>query len=179
LVGFGADCVCASCKPAYVQRLREGAPTASANVAPEGEVFGGFWQRVAAFLIDLIITNILVFTVLGTILAFTRTVGAGTPPDETHSWMNFISYGLPLFYHSIFNWRLAATPGKMLFGLKVVTPMGFRITFGTAVARYLSLFLSGLMLGFGFLMAAFDDEKRALHDRICNTRVIRAAKPIF
>jgi hypothetical protein len=24
----------------------------------------------------------------------------------------------------------------------------------------------------GYIMAAFDDQKRALHDRICNTRVI-------
>jgi uncharacterized RDD family membrane protein YckC len=26
----------------------------------------------------------------------------------------------------------------------------------------------------GYLMAAFDDQKRALHDRICDTRVVRA-----
>ena len=33
--------------------------------------------------------------------------------------------------------------------------------------------LSGMILGIGYLMAAFDDEKRALHDRICDTRVVR------
>jgi hypothetical protein len=33
--------------------------------------------------------------------------------------------------------------------------------------------LSFLTLYIGFIMAAFDIEKRALHDRICSTRVIR------
>jgi hypothetical protein len=33
--------------------------------------------------------------------------------------------------------------------------------------------LSSLTLAIGYIMAAFDDEKRSLHDRICDTRVIR------
>jgi uncharacterized RDD family membrane protein YckC len=33
--------------------------------------------------------------------------------------------------------------------------------------------LSAILLGIGYLMIAFDDEKRALHDRICDTRVIK------
>jgi uncharacterized RDD family membrane protein YckC len=28
-------------------------------------------------------------------------------------------------------------------------------------------------MGIGFIMAAFDDERRTLHDRICETRVVR------
>jgi len=30
-----------------------------------------------------------------------------------------------------------------------------------------------LLVGIGYLMVAWDPEKRALHDRICDTRVIR------
>jgi uncharacterized RDD family membrane protein YckC len=30
-----------------------------------------------------------------------------------------------------------------------------------------------MIFAIGYIMAAFDDEKRALHDRICSTRVIR------
>ena len=34
--------------------------------------------------------------------------------------------------------------------------------------------LSSLTLGIGYIMVAFDDEKRGLHDRdICDTRVVR------
>jgi uncharacterized RDD family membrane protein YckC len=30
-----------------------------------------------------------------------------------------------------------------------------------------------MTLTIGYIMAAFDSQKRALHDRICDTRVIR------
>jgi uncharacterized RDD family membrane protein YckC len=33
--------------------------------------------------------------------------------------------------------------------------------------------LSGFTFYIGFIIAAFDPEKRALHDHICGTRVIR------
>ena len=33
--------------------------------------------------------------------------------------------------------------------------------------------LSGLLLNIGYLIAAFDEEKRAMHDHMCDTRVIK------
>ncbi|HET6371045.1 MAG TPA: RDD family protein, partial [Nitrospiria bacterium] len=42
-----------------------------------------------------------------------------------------------------------------------------------ACGRYFAEILSGIILCIGYIMAAFDDEKRALHDRICGTRVIK------
>ena len=35
-------------------------------------------------------------------------------------------------------------------------------------------FLSGVILSIGFIMAGIDKEKRALHDMLCDTRVIYA-----
>ena len=32
--------------------------------------------------------------------------------------------------------------------------------------------VSGIILLIGYIIAGFDDEKRALHDRVCDTRVI-------
>ena len=61
----------------------------------------------------------------------------------------------------------------MLMGVKVVTATGGPISVGRAFARYFAQILSGLILCIGFIMAAFDDQKRALHDHICSTRVIR------
>ena len=69
-----------------------------------------------------------------------------------------------------------ATPGKMACGLKVVSPDGGPVSYGKACGRFFAEMLSGLTLGIGYIMVAFDDEKRALHDRICNTRVIRKAR---
>jgi len=33
-----------------------------------------------------------------------------------------------------------------------------------------------LIFGSGFIMAGFDDQKRTLHDRICDTRVIKSGE---
>ncbi|MCA9115147.1 MAG: RDD family protein [Planctomycetaceae bacterium] len=66
-----------------------------------------------------------------------------------------------------------ATRGKNSSKLFVVDMNGERLTFGKATARFLvKYFLSGPMTLYGgYLMAAFDKDGRALHDRICGTMV--------
>jgi uncharacterized RDD family membrane protein YckC len=66
-----------------------------------------------------------------------------------------------------------ATPGKMALGLKIVRPDGGPISAGRAVGRYFAEILSALTLMIGYMMAGWDSEKRALHDRIADTRVIK------
>ena len=65
-----------------------------------------------------------------------------------------------------------ATPGKMAVGIKVVRLSGERISLARGIGRYFATILSGLILGIGFLMAAFTDRKQALHDMICDTLVV-------
>ena len=43
---------------------------------------------------------------------------------------------------------------------------------GRAVGRYFAQWLSAFILYIGYIIAGFDSEKRALHDHICDTRVI-------
>jgi hypothetical protein len=75
-------------------------------------------------------------------------------------------------YESYFLATRGATPGKILCYMKVVTPDGSKIDTGTAIGRYCARLLSELTMTIGMLMAAFDREKRSLHDRIVGTRVI-------
>ena len=72
--------------------------------------------------------------------------------------------------------KFGATPGKMALGLKVVRAGGSPVSIGLAFGRYFAKMLSGFILLIGYIMAAFDVQKRALHDMICNTRVIRAPR---
>ena len=65
------------------------------------------------------------------------------------------------------------TLGKKALGLRVVNPEGDSIGYLRAFARYVGKIISGFILCIGFIMAAFDDEKRALHDRMVNSRVVR------
>jgi uncharacterized RDD family membrane protein YckC len=75
-------------------------------------------------------------------------------------------------YETVLIGKYGATLGKMACKIKVVTAEGGRVSYLLAFGRYFAKILSAMILMIGYLMAAFDDEKRALHDRICNTRVI-------
>jgi uncharacterized RDD family membrane protein YckC len=81
---------------------------------------------------------------------------------------------LVIAYEVYFLSTRGATPGKMVFGLKVVRADGSGISRGLAAGRYFASWVSSITLGIGYIMAGMDEEKRALHDRICDTRVIYA-----
>jgi uncharacterized RDD family membrane protein YckC len=66
-----------------------------------------------------------------------------------------------------------ATPGKMALGLKILRSGGEKLTIGRIIGRYFATILSALPLLLGYIVAAFDDEKRTFHDRIVDTRVIK------
>jgi uncharacterized RDD family membrane protein YckC len=171
LVRFGAATVCANCKDAYAQRLRETGQVAGARV------YGGFWIRFLAVFIDgiaLWIVNFAIQTVTSTRIN-PGDVGNLALVMSTFGINFLISIGLQCLYESFFIVRFGATPGKMIFKLKVITPDGGPISWGRAVARYFAKILSGITLMIGYIMAAFDPEKRALHDYIVGTRVIRTA----
>jgi uncharacterized RDD family membrane protein YckC len=57
--------------------------------------------------------------------------------------------------------------------LYVVRTDGSRVGIGRALARYLAYVPSAIILGGGFLMIAWRQDKRGLHDLICDTVVIR------
>jgi len=48
------------------------------------------------------------------------------------------------------------------------------VSYGRAAGRYFAKMLSGIIMGIGYIMAGFDSQKRALHDMICDTRVIKS-----
>lgn len=173
LVRFGAATVCAECKPAYIQRLRKGVAT---RQTPR---YAGFWRRFLAVLLDGFIQSIVVLP-----LRYGMWILAGSPvlPFRTMpfgmAWMGFWSWGtvmayaLEIAYSVYFVSQRGATPGKMIVGAKIVTAHGGAVSVGRAFARYFALYLGWITFGIGFIMAAFDDQKRALHDHICNTRVV-------
>ena len=61
----------------------------------------------------------------------------------------------------------------MAMGLRVVTSDGQRLSFLNATGRYFAKILSAIILCIGFIMIAFTDRKRGLHDMIAGTLVIK------
>ena len=84
-----------------------------------------------------------------------------------------LSVALYSGYDTFFVGKYAATPGKMALGLMVVRSDGSRLTYWRAFARFWAEILSRITIGIGYIIAGFDDEKRTLHDHICDTRVVK------
>ena len=166
LARFGDRLICANCKIAYAQKLREGVASAATLI------YAGFWIRFAAVLLDGIILFVAGVVVQLLFAPMTRS-GRMDLMLMALGFEYLIGMIIGATYEGLFVSRLGATPGKMALDLKVVRPDGERLTYGRALGRYFGTMLSGLIVGIGYIMAAFDDEKRALHDRICDTRVIR------
>ena len=88
--------------------------------------------------------------------------------------LNGASFVIAWLYFAFFeSSERGATVGKMAMGLRVVTSDGQRLSFMHATGRYFAKLLSALILFIGFIMIAFTDKKRGLHDMIAGTLVIK------
>jgi uncharacterized RDD family membrane protein YckC len=117
----------------------------------------GFWIRMLALLIDLIL------------------VGVAT------SWLHHEDRGtlLLLATYGAIMWKLKGTTvGGIVCDLKVVRIGGAPLDWGTAIVRALGCFLSLVICGLGFIWIAVDHEHQAWHDKIAGTVVVRVPKGV-
>ncbi len=68
--------------------------------------------------------------------------------------------------------KFQGTIGKIFLKIRVTDLEGNKIDFIKASIRHFSKFLSGIILGIGFLMVLWTDRKQALHDIIAKTLVV-------
>ena len=168
MIRFNDARVCAGCKPVFVQKIKEGVSVGGALN------YAGFWTRFGAIAIDgfiLWIVNLILFIPLGIFMPTSN-----ENPFATLSFMPLLmllQYAIPAAYDTWFVGKYGATPGKMACKIKVVVADGTPVTYSRALGRHFAKWLSSIIMGIGFIMAAFDDERRTLHDRICETRVVR------
>jgi uncharacterized RDD family membrane protein YckC len=163
--------ICLECKPAFAQRLRQGESTLAGRME-----YAGFWIRFGARFIDGIILGV---ANLAMDALMRPAFGWGAPTAGFLAGGGLLVFAMNIavgvLYEAGFLVRNGATPGKMILGLRVVTAEGGPIGWGRAIARYFGYWLDTVTLLIGYIMAAFDSEKRALHDHICGTRVVRNA----
>ena len=120
----------------------------------------GFWRRLLAALIDLLILFVVTTPIL---LAIHR------------RWFLdlAIEYILPAIAAVAF-WRLyGATPGKMAVGAKIVdAKSGARPSTARLALRYVAYLVSALPLFLGFIWIGISRRKQGFHDKIARTMVI-------
>jgi uncharacterized RDD family membrane protein YckC len=171
MAAFGAAMVCANCKPVYAQKLREGV------LSPSRYIYGGFWIRFGAVLIDGIVLWILSLIPTALIMGAVGMANINAQNVSSLLWAEgvliLLNLAVSFSYETFFLSKFGATPGKMACSLKVINADGSPLTFGKAAARYGAKIVSSFTFGIGYIMAGFDEEKRALHDRIVDTRVVR------
>lgn len=84
---------------------------------------------------------------------------------------------LGLLYAAYFTGTTGQTLGKMLFGLRVVTRGGGIPGYPEALGRALLGSFGAGLAGLGLAPMLFDPARRALHDRVFGTRVVRPGPP--
>ena len=145
-------------------------PTPSASRTPAHMEHVDFWPRVGATLIDAIILGTVLFVVKRGFGLSAVMPGGDLGPVRASA---VLAFSIAAVYTVGLNTVYGATVGKMALGIKIVKSDGSRITFGTALARYLlKRILAGVTCGLMYLSVAFNDQHRGWHDRIAGTTVI-------
>ena len=140
--------------------------------------YGGFWIRFVAAFVDGVITAVpnFLFGFFAEMAAPMAPTGTGAPTQAAMGLsvlINVISIVIAWLYEAMFTASTyQATPGKMLVGLKVVDLNGNRISFARATGRHFAKIVSGIICGIGYIMAAFDERMRGLHDQMASTLVV-------
>jgi uncharacterized RDD family membrane protein YckC len=181
MLEFEGRWVSAEHKEEFFQRLREGV------AQPRDMVYATFWRRFGAKLIDgillwvigIIPQGVVSMLLLGSFSFFTPDT-SGVDPEQLGTRLillqviaQLLGMAIGLAYGLYFIRKQDATPGKRILGLKLLRADGSRLSKGRIVGRYFSEIVSAMIFAIGYLMAAFDkEERRALHDRMCDTRVI-------
>lgn len=171
----GEGWICAACKPAHVQRAK----TPAAKVAAPGVVeFAGIGVRAVAKLIDTLILVLPAALVASFVVAFVLPASLRNRAGGTILLFAIGTVILMAVIMVIYQiWCLpkyGATPGKRIMGLRVVIAGGAPVSWGRSAARFAGECINALIpFCIGYIIAAFDPERRTVHDHIAGTRVIK------
>jgi uncharacterized RDD family membrane protein YckC len=122
--------------------------------------YAGFWIRLAAALIDLVVISVVFLTL--------RFIHFGFP-------FLFSSIFIPWLYYWLFTGLKGQTPGKMAVGIKVVNARGSIPGLGTAALREIpGKLVSSVVFCLGYLWIIWDIKKQGWHDKVAGTYVVRA-----
>jgi uncharacterized RDD family membrane protein YckC len=151
----------------------------------------GWWRRVGAHIIDFIVIGVIAAVFLGIFAAFTSagflvgdTTGVIAAILGVAGFLLCVVVAAFLYAPLMMARTNGQTLGRMMVGIRVVRANGRPIDFGYAALREVAVkwFLFGAVGGsvtFGlasivdYLWPLWDEENRALHDLVVDSRTIR------
>lgn len=155
--------VCPNC--GHPNEARTAIPEVAFTKPPPGLVLAGFWRRFLSLAIDGIIIGLATSPLA-------RTVDLG----PNHIPIGYNPAALPAQF--LYVWLMIAlangqTLGAMVMGIRVLRTNGERVELGRSAARAGMAIVSGVVIGLGYLWAAWDPDKRTWHDMVADTRAYR------
>ena len=146
-------------------------PVAAAGSSLISAPKAGFWVRVVAYSIDLMIVGI-----IGSAITAVVNLSVNGVSD-----LNIL---LALIYFTYFWSNSSVWPGQTigmkLFNLRVIKTDGSDLHIGGALLRYVGLLISVIVILIGLIWVGFDPNKQGWHDKIAGTYVVKAAaQPYF
>ena len=136
--------------------------------------YAGFGLRLAAWVVDAVCIVVLLVAAFACCDIVVAIASGGQVTSASAALLfNLLALVVPWLYYTIAESSpQQATPGKRLVGLRVVSDVGARISFGRANGRFWARQISGLTFGIGYLVCAFTPRKQALHDLISGCCVV-------
>lgn len=132
----------------------------------------GFGRRATAYIVDSVLLYLIQI-----LLAIPVGVVSESSTEDVAAALSCVtlltSITLYVWYFVFLQARSGQTPGKKLLGIRVVGTDGGPVSRGRYLLRLIGYWLDGLLLGIGFLMALWDSNHQALHDKLANTYVER------
>ena len=185
LVQLAGNWVCADCKPAFLSRVMA---SGAAATSPFAFRYGGFWIRFGARIIDWMVLGVplgilFLFLLFPTLMPVKGR--APIAPNQMFAMTGVLTFLVVSFvaggcYEVLMLKYRSATVGKIACGLKVIRPGGTGLSWGVCFGRFFMWnvvtssipYLNSILMLVSSIMLGVDNEKRALHDRVCDTRVI-------
>jgi uncharacterized RDD family membrane protein YckC len=152
--------------------------------------YGGFWIRFGARFIDGLILMVPMMIIFFMAIFPKIVASRGVPPNPANPLGVFMATGIFTFiigsivvtiiYEASMLKSKGATLGKMACGLKVIRSDGRSLGWGTSIGRVLMWhvvtsgipYVNWVLILVSVIMLGSDSEKRSLHDRVCDTRVV-------
>ncbi|MEH7442480.1 RDD family protein [Bacillus sp. JJ1122] len=132
-------------------------------------LYGGFWMRFWAYLLDLIVIGSVNRMIIHPVF---RALDVPLVKEGIFSPVSIATAIVFYLYFVLMTKYYGQTLGKMVFGLKVVDLRGNRLSWGTVIFReWIGRFISATIMVL-YVIVAFSKKKQGLHDIFADTAVI-------
>lgn len=146
--------------------------TVMTKAIQEDSCYAGFWMRFWAYLVDVFI----LFSINGLLLSPIKLLNEGVPYEISFWTLNGILAGVIYYlYFALMTKFFHQTIGKLIFGLQVASVEDKKLAWSDVFFReVLSRFIYNLFLILKvlYIIVAFTEDKRGLHDYLGKTYVV-------